>query len=293
MPTSRVCDGNDTQPATLLRKHSVMSAIGVHGRDRLPQSSPTVFLLSYPKAGRTWLRALVGKALVEHYGLPEAALLDTSELTRAAGLPIALFDHDHSDLLTGLRWRAIPTDRSVYRGKRVLLLGRDVRDLVVSAYFQAKLRIHVYDGPISDFVRDERYGIDKILAFYRIWAMARHVPEAFEFIRYEDLHRDPAQILMRALAFMGAQVSPVAIATAVDYCRFENMRAAEVEDRFKHHALRRGPTDDPESFKVRKGKVGNFAEYLSPEDIAYIDNAVAARGCEFTRPASPAQDPDK
>ena len=293
MPTSRVCDGNDTQPATLLHKHSVMPAIGVHARDRLPQSSPTVFLLSYPKAGRTWLRALVGKALVEHYGLPEAALLDTSELTRAAGLPIAVFDHDQSALLTGLRWQAMPTDRNAYRGKRVLLLGRGVHDLVVSAYFQAKLRIHVYDGPISDFIRDERYGIDKILAFYRIWAMARHVPEAFEFIRYEELHRDPAQILARVLAFMGAQVSPAAIAMAVDYCRFENLRAAEVEDRFKHHALRRGPTDDPESFKVRKGKVGNFAEYLSPEDIAFIDNAVAARGCEFTRPASPAQEPDK
>ena len=86
---------------------------------------------------------------------------------------------------------------------------------------------------------------------------------------------------------MGAQVSPDAIAVAVDYCRFENLRAAELEDRFRHHALRRGRTDDPESFKVRKGKVGNFAEYLSAEDIAYIDAAVAARGCEFTRPVSP------
>jgi hypothetical protein len=89
MPTSRVCDGNDTQPATLLRKHSVMSAIGVHARDRLPQSSPTVFLLSYPKAGRTWLRALVGKALVEHYGLPEAALLvRPSFLPQACDRPV-------------------------------------------------------------------------------------------------------------------------------------------------------------------------------------------------------------
>ena len=286
MPTSRACDGNDSQPATPLR--TVMPVIGVDARDQLPQSGPNVFLLSYPKAGRTWLRALVGKALVEHYGLPEAALLDTSELTRAAGLPIAVFDHDQSALLTGLQWRAMPTDRNAYRGKRVLLLGRGVHDLVVSAYFQATLRIHVYDGPISDFIRDERYGIDKILAFYRIWATARSVPAAFDFVRYEDLHRDPAQILTRVLTFMGAQVSPGAIAVAVDYCRFENLRAAEAEDRFKHHALRRSPTDDPESFKVRKGKVGNFAEYLSPEDIAFIDAAVAARGCEFTRLVSPA-----
>src|SRR5580765_8163967 len=121
MPTSRVCDGNDAQPGTPLHKDSVMSAIGVQARERLPQNSPAVFLLSYPKAGRTWLRALVGKALVQHYGLPEATLLDTSELTRAAGLPIAVFDHDQSALFAGLRWQAMPTDRNAYRGKRVLL----------------------------------------------------------------------------------------------------------------------------------------------------------------------------
>ena len=249
---------------------------------------PQVFVLSYPKAGRTWLRALVGKALVEAYGLPESRLLDTPALTAAAKLPVTVFDHDRSALLTGLRWQDMATDRSVYRDKRVLLLGRDVRDNLVSAYFQATRRIHVYDGPISEFIRHERYGVDKILTFYRIWASNRHVPRAFAFTRYEDIHRDAARALAAVLDFMGARVPVAAIAAAVEYCRFENMRKAEAEGRFEDQALRPARADDPESFKVRKGKVGNFAEYLSPADIAYIDDAVATRGCEFTRALSPA-----
>lgn len=248
---------------------------------------PQVFLLSYPKAGRTWLRALVGKALVDAYGLPESQLLDTPGLTHAAGLPVTVFDHDQSALMTGLRWQDMATDRSAYRGRRVLLLGRDVRDNLVSAYFQATRRVNVYDGPISDFIRHERYGVDKILAFYRIWSMNRHVPEAFVFARYEDMHRDTAGALAAVLGFIGARVPAAAIAAAVEFCRFENMRKAEIEDRYAHEALRPGRTDDPESLKVRKGKVGNYAEYLSADDVAYIDGAVAARGCEFTRPAAP------
>lgn len=265
----------------MLAPRSVAPA-GVHPLPATAAGAPAVWLLSYPKAGRTWLRALIGKALGAHYGLPEATLLDTPELTFAAGLPIAAFDHDQSALMTGLRWQDLPTDRSAYRGKRVLLLGRDVRDNLVSAYFQATRRIHVFDGPLADFIRHERYGVDKILAFYRIWAMSRHVPDAFVFVRYEELHRDAAGTLARVLDFMGADASPAAIDAAVDFCRFENLQKAEREDRFQHDALRPGDRADPETFKVRKGKVGNFVEYMSDEDIAFVDAAIAERGCEFT-----------
>jgi len=253
---------------------------------RVVQSTADVYVLSYPKAGRTWLRALIGKALVDHYRLPERRLLDTDVLTGAAGLPVAAFDHDQSALATGLRWQDMPAARTAYRGMRVLLMGRDVRDNLVSAYFQATRRINVYSGPISEFIRHDAYGVEKILAFYRIWAANRHIPAAFEFLTYEDLHQDTAGTLGRVLAFLGADVPGATIAAAVDYCRFENMRKAEIEDRYRTDALRPARTGDPETFKVRAGKVGNYAQYLSAEDIAYIDAAVAARGCEFTRPAA-------
>ena len=242
-----------------------------------------VYVLSYPKAGRTWLRALVGKALVDHHGLPEEMLLDTSAVTRAAGLPVTVFDHDDSGLAQRLRWQDMPADRTAYRGKRVLLLGRDVRDNLVSAYFQASRRIHVFHGPISEFVRHDAFGVDKILAFYRIWDASRRVPTAFEFIRYEDLHRDAAATLASVLAFLSADVAPATIATAVEYCRFDNLRRVEAEGRFRSHMLRPRRHDDPEAFKVRKGRIGSFPEYLAPDDIAFVEAAVAARGCEFTR----------
>ena len=246
-----------------------------------------VYLLSYPKAGRTWLRALIGKALADRYQLPEAQLLNTPLLTRAAGLRVAAFDHDQSALRMGLRWQDMPTDRSAYRGKRVLLMGRDIRDNLVSAYFQATRRINVYAGPISAFIREDEYGVEKMLAFYRIWAANRHVPAAFEFVTYEDLHRDAAATLVRALAFLGADVPTTTVQAAVDYCRFDNLHRAEIENRFDTDILRPARSNDPEAFKVRKGKVGNYREYLSAEDIAYVDAAIAAHGCEFTRSATP------
>ena len=51
-----------------------------------PKPATETVVVSYPKCGRTWLRALVGKALVDHYGLPPARLLDTGGLAAMAGL---------------------------------------------------------------------------------------------------------------------------------------------------------------------------------------------------------------
>ena len=260
---------------------------GVRPAEREPKPAADVYILSYPKTGRTWLRAMVGKALVDHYGLPPQNLLETGALTAQAGLPHAGFYHDGSAMIDALHWRELDATKASYRGKRVLLLGRDVRDTLVSAYFQATRRVDTFDGPIAAFVRDERYGVEKVLAFYRQWETAQRVPDAFAFQRYEAMHEDPVASLRMALDFLGARDVPDrVIAGAVDFSRFENLRRAEAEDRFGSHMLRTPSNADPESFKVRKGKVGGFREYLSYDDVAYIDAAESARGCTFTRSSS-------
>lgn len=245
-----------------------------------------VFVLSYPKAGRTWLRALVGKLLADRVGISAWRILETEFLAQRARIPAIHFDHDGSALRSGIRWQDMPRDRIGYANRRVLLLGRDVRDNLVSAYFQATRRIHVWSTGISPFLRDERYGVDKLLTFYGIWSEHRGVPAGFMFVRYEDLHADAAGTLARVLPFLGIDATADAITAAVEHCRFDNLRRGEAEGRFSDTALVPGDPHDPESFKVRRGKIGGYRDYLTAEDIAFIDGAVAARGCEFTRNAA-------
>lgn len=248
------------------------------------------YLLSYPKAGRTWLRALVGRALVDHYGLPAERLIETEALVREAGLPSFAFDHDGSSMMDGRSVGELPADKSAFAAKHVLLLGRDVRDIAVSAYFHATRRLGIYDGPISSFLRHERYGVDKILAFYRQWHAAREVPRRFEFLSYESLHERPAESLRQALDFLGMRdVADATIDSAIRFASFDNLRAAEASNAFGSATLRVRRPDDPESYKVRRGRVGGYVDYLSAEDIAYIDGRQAAAGCEFTAPRVPSR----
>lgn len=138
---------------------------------------PEVYVISYPKSGRTWLRVLVGKALSDQYSLPEEKILETEVMTINPSIPCTSFTHDGWDMKNRRKWNEMPTDRSKYKNNKIILLGRNVKDTLVSAYFQATKRIMVFDGSMSEFLRSEHFGVMKLLKFYEIWWNARSIPK--------------------------------------------------------------------------------------------------------------------
>jgi hypothetical protein len=53
------------------------------------------------------------------------------------------------------------------------------------------------------------------------------------------------------------------------------MHGLEASGGASSHRLRPGDASDPESFKVRRGVVGGYRDYLSPSDLAYIEARMA------------------
>jgi hypothetical protein len=249
-------------------------------RERRERAPADLVIVSFPKSGRTWLRLLIGKALCDRYGLPEEQMLDTFALTKAAGLPPAVFSHDGASNSEARHMDRLSRDKSEYASKRVLLLARDPRDVVTSCFFQATDRRDLFRGSLAEFLRDPHYGIRKVLTWYGIWERNRGVPREFRVVRYEDLKRDPQKTLREVLEFIGVTDPDDALVTAaVEFSRFENMKKMEQERRFA--SSRMHPGKGSEGNKVRRGKVGGFVDYMSPEDVAWCDAAIAELGCPF------------
>jgi hypothetical protein len=243
-----------------------------------------IYIISYPKSGRTWLRTLIGKYLSLKYNFPESKILATDSLPISGGLPKVSFTHDDSGMKDKTRYDKLSRDRRKYSNKKVVLMGRDIKDTLVSAYFQATKRRNVFEGTISDFIATKEFGIHKILTFYDIWLRNQLVPKAFLFIRYEDLHRDTREILVKVLNFIGeATVDENLIEQSIEYCSFENLKKLEARNQFRNRVLKPTNKSDPESFKVRKGKVGGYTQYLSEEDVAFIDKTIEAYRLDFTK----------
>jgi hypothetical protein len=242
--------------------------------------SADLYLVSFPKSGRTWLRTLLGKTIHDHYGLSGDEFLylkDFAPLDRL-GLPRLVSTHD-----TPSHWASYEQNLStkdLYQGKRVLFLARDMRDILVSWYYHQTRRKGQNRGSLADFLRYEGdgYGTTCLVNFYKAWHDSQHIPAAFLFIRYEDLHRQPQATLRQVVEFVGLRDVPDSVLQAtIDYASFQNMRRREEQgESLAGHMTTPSESQkaDPNWYFVRKGKAGGYREEMSAEDLAYIEATV-------------------
>ena len=231
-----------------------------------------VFLVSFPKTGRTWLRVLIGRSFKQHFDLPRRAMLRaTAGRVTAPGMPRILATHD--DATQDKPYTSVFGNKSAYRGHRVLFMVRDPRDVLISFYFQRTRRNqNPYKGSIGDFISEPNGGLETIISFYNAWAAQRHVPTAFHLVRYEDLRADTMTSLREVMNFVGAgDIADKTLAEAIDYASFERVQERERAGAAKNKALRAWNPNDPESFKARRGKVGGYVDYLTEEQIAEVE----------------------
>lgn len=240
-------------------------------------------VLSRAKSGRTWLRAMLSRLYQQHYGLPEDELLEYDNFHRArAEIPRVYFTHGHY-LREPL---ARPTFRAQLADTPVLFLVRHPCDVAVSEYFQStrrasshKRELHGVDGALSmfDFVMQSRLGLPAIIDYLNGWegvvaALPRH-----EILRYEDMRAHPEQTLLRAAHALRAPFSAEEVGEAVEFASFERLKEKERGDFFKNARLSARDPDDPDSFKVRRGKVGGYRDYFDADEIARMEELVRSK----------------
>lgn len=234
-----------------------------------------VVVISYPKAGRTWLRALLTDAIARHVGLEARDALDLRTLCRHPGVPRIRFKHDDAPQLKTAN--ELVRRKDEYRDVSVVLLVRDPRDLLVSLYFQMTRRENRFEGDLPTFLREARGSTTTLIAFMNTWMREKEVPQRLHLLRYEDLRRDPEAELARVLAFCGVEnVASETLRGAVETASFERMRALEKSGAAESARLRPADPEDPESFKTRRGEVGGYRNYLNEKEIEELEHRLRA-----------------
>jgi alcohol sulfotransferase len=248
------------------------------GRLMLAAESADAFLASYPKSGRTWFRFILANYLNMAAGLgvdvdlrSMFAILPNFDLDPVRGIP-AFRGAGHQQVPKVLVSH-LPYRRLLYRRRPVVFMVRDPRDLMVSAYFHATRHKHRFSGDASAFLRDPRQGLPHLIAYLNGWAagLARH---RHHVVTYERLSAEPEAVTAETLAFLGLPVDAGIVRRAVAASRFETMRSLELTEGIPAHAYDRS---DTESLRMRRGKVGGFADYLAPSDIAWLETTCVAR----------------
>jgi hypothetical protein len=229
------------------------------------------YIVSYPKSGNTWTRFLIGNLIADEeitfsnieYFIPDIYQNLDRQLIKIQK-PRILKSHEYFDP----------------RYKKVILITRDPRDVLVSAYFH-KLKYTSNHQSISiddfaeNFIFDNNYhpvGVENRLGTWGgnvgSWLGAMWGNPDFLLIRYEDLKKDTISQLQEISNFLGLDATLETLNRAVQLSTAEQMRKLEQKETNVWPAKQSVRKDIP---FVRLAKSGGWKEMLSEKYIHTIE----------------------
>lgn len=243
---------------------------------------------SYGKSGRTWVRVMLSRYFQQAHALQDRIILGFDNFHKLnPAVPKIFFTHDNYVRA----YLGNPDSRQDFYKQRTVLLVRKPQDVAVSQYFQWKYRMRPYkkklnrypehgtDISVYDFVMDPNQGLPRIIEFLNAWASELPHFDNVLVVRYEDLRTDPDKHLGQLMAFLGEDVDESIVRETVEFASVERMRRMESENYFWRSGSRVQAKDpaNPNSYKVRKAKVGGYRDYFNDEQTAAIDAMVNER----------------
>ena len=231
--------------------------------DRYEPRPSDVHIVTYPKAGTSWIQEV--SWLVTHAANIELSnALTSSERTvyielsspradklgplSAASAPRQLKWHHCAELLPA----------TVVQDGRIIYLLRNPKDTVVSWYhMQRKQRLFGFTGTFDQFFDlfvDGHVAYGSYMHHVLSWWARRHQPNVL-LLTYEQMHADLPGVVRTVAEFLGVRLSEAQVATVAFHCSFDEMKR------------RAGDF-------MRKGRVGDWRNYLSEEQSRRMDQWV-------------------
>lgn len=233
-------------------------------RYELPDTIQNV-IISPKRAGTTWLQALLGSYLCRKYNLPEESLMRLAELTKDLKHPVAITHDPQRNELN------VSPPNEEYKGRRIVVLLRDPRDVIVSRYMLDRYRNKSTTLSIVEFVREN---LASLLEFDEVWLTCeRGAFLGYTILRYEDLLANTRRELISLIEFLGYDLDQGAIEAALKFASFANMRQLEQTGKFHSYYKINDmlPAVNEEARRTRRGQAGGYRDYLDGDTVNWIE----------------------
>ncbi|MBU0791556.1 MAG: sulfotransferase domain-containing protein [Gammaproteobacteria bacterium] len=221
-----------------------------------------IFLCSYPKSGRTWIKQFLAQYLSLTFNLDYREDYDLIDLMRIVPSEWMLRLHPGGIRLDYFKNPAIPCVRfshfpfdDTFAGKPVIWLTRGIEDTLVSLWHNDGC-----PGEIGSFVREK---VEDYTNWMMGWIAGIELTSRWLHVTYEGLLEDTWQGFHDIIRFIGLPCEEDNFYIAIRRASFDAMRRDQEGSKVE---------------RVRRGIVGGYRDELLPEDVEFIRGAVRAGG---------------
>ncbi len=241
-----------------------------------------VFIATYPKCGTTWTQQIV--KLIRNNGERNDIKIDKS-VPWLESLKVRHPDFKIEELprprtfKTHFPYHLLPCGPPHTTPCKYIFVARNPKDVAVSLYFHTKRLYYPdinWDSFWTKYVNGEfEFGnyFDHLLDWW-----PHRSDENVLFLKYEDVKKNLEQSVGRIASFIDADLSSDIISKIADLSSFEKMK----DDDTANYSWN---TKELNVKFMRKGIVGDWKNFLSPEQSAEMDAICADRlkdtGLEF------------
>ncbi|XP_038049264.1 sulfotransferase family cytosolic 1B member 1-like [Patiria miniata] len=238
-----------------------------------------VFVISYPKSGTTWLRNIISYMLgcpeeQTNIGLPlELSMCSgaSEEELQTAPPVYKLIESWLSPrvIMTHLLPHLLPA-QLFQKNAKVLYIARNPKDIAVSYFhffeaLKAPDPCPSWEQFVPLFMKGEVPFGSYFTHVKQYWEMKHH--NNFLFLKYEDLKKEEQAVIKQVGAFLGKELDIQDISSISSKCSLESMRKRFSENTQAMSKI----IDETKTQFVRKGKVGDWREYLTAEQSQRFD----------------------
>lgn len=232
-----------------------------------------VFVVTYPRSGTTWTEQMV-HLLLNKGEQGEQRLTDAVPWLET--LP-----HRPNGMIEFLKTMPSPrrfTSHLPYAlmphfdntTAKIIYVARNPKDVAISTYFHNQSKLG-YEGTWEEHFQlfmDSDVGCGPYFDHILPWWQASQNDEHILFIKYEDMKKDHAGSVAKIASFLERDADSQLIDTVVALSGFQSMKSNEVTN-FEWIPQK---ADKPKHF--RKGDIGDWKNYFSPEQSLQMDDMV-------------------
>jgi hypothetical protein len=119
----------------------------------------------------------------------------------------------------------------------------------------------------------------KIIDYLNLLAEESNKNRELHIVRYEDMRIRTSEVLDGVLRFFNALATAAELEDAVSFSSIENMRKMEAKRTFwlSGSCMVARDKSNPNSYKVRKAKVGGYRDYFDENQIVSLEAMVDER----------------
>jgi hypothetical protein len=246
-------------------------------KDTVKLRSDDIWIVTYPKCGTTWTQQIV-RLIINGEKKDERTLFDAVPWVERFGSIPSLGKNYYIDIDTMASPRAfkshfpyemMPCGLPSSTLGRYIYVTRNPRDVAVSFFHHergfSRYPMYEWDDFFERFLKgDVEFGdyFEHVLSWW-----AHKDDDNVLFLKYEDMKKDLPSAVATIAKFIGQDTSKELVEEIAHKTTFENMKNDSTANYEWMKELRR----PNEGAFMRKGVVGDWKNYFTPEQIARLD----------------------